>query len=104
VFGVTRSADGSTLTGREGEGLGEPPLLIVRTNATAFDQAGAARFTAGDEFLVMDDDGIDQVYLQDDAAFTGLFRPVVPEPATAALAVPALALLARRPRRRMTRT
>lgn len=47
---ATRSADGSALRLQsDTPGLGGPPVLIVRTDATAYDTGGRATYLAGDE-------------------------------------------------------
>ena len=92
-FSAARSANGSTVSGFREQGLGRPPLLIVNTNATAFNDVGTARFDAGAEFLVRPEN--DFTYRQASATLAGTFQPV-PEPASAGVALAAMALLARR--------
>ena len=94
-FFATRSADGALVSGKQADGLGEPPLFIVRTDATAFDELGTTTFNAGDEFLVSPQN--DQVARDASVTLTGTYRPV-PEPATTALFVAALAAAALRRR------
>jgi hypothetical protein len=85
-FGATRTADGSRITGNiESEGTGEPPVLIVETNATDFNDLGAARFEPAAEFIVRDPTDptgeTRQVARDGLADISGVFQPVVlPEP------------------------
>ena len=101
VFFATRSADGSVVSGKQQEGLGKPPLFIVQTDATAFDELGTTTFNAGDEFLVSPSNN--QVARDASATLTGTYRPV-PEPTAVALllAGAGLALLRRRGAARTT--
>ena len=95
-FFATRSADGSIVSGKQADGLGQPPLFIVRTNATAFDELGTVTFNAADEFLVSPQN--DQVARDAGVTLTGTYRPV-PEPAAAGLVVTGFAAAALRRRR-----
>lgn len=96
AFNLTRSADGSTLTGSEGEGLGYAPLFIIHTDAVAFDDTGTASYTAVSEFLVTPEN--DQRARSALVTLTGTYSPVVPEPAMAGLALACLTLLTRQRR------
>jgi hypothetical protein len=88
-FGATRTADGARISGNiESEGTGEPPVLIVETNATDFNDLGAARFEPAAEFIVRyptDPTGESRQVARDGFAdIAGVFQPsVLPEPATA---------------------
>jgi len=96
TFALTRSAEGSTLTGHEGEGLGNAPLLIVHTDAVAFDDTGTARYDAVSEFLVGPEN--DQRARGAAVILNGTYNPIVPEPSACCLALACLTLLPRRRR------
>jgi hypothetical protein len=94
---LARSADGDTVRADYGEGIGGPPLLIIATDATAFDAGGLASFTARDEFLVTPDN--DVVLRETTVNLTGIYRPIVPEPSAAWAALAGAAVLLRWRRR-----
>jgi hypothetical protein len=70
---IHRSDDGNTITfGDVGEGLGGAPLVVIATNATAFDSNGHATLTSRDEFpgdttLVVGEASTD---------LSGIFQPI----------------------------
>jgi hypothetical protein len=100
-FSAGRSADGATIRSDSGNGIGGAPVLVVATNATAFDDGGTAHYLAGAEFVVTDpaNDEIRQETIDASVNLTGLYQPVaVPEPTAVAL-LTAGALLVRRNRR-----
>ena len=78
VLNASRSADGATITSLASEGLGGAPLLIVDTNATAFDRSGTGTYFADAEFVVPVA-GLPGEFQQTDlnatANLTGLFQP-----------------------------
>jgi hypothetical protein len=88
-FNVSRSADGASITGNiAAEGTGSPPVLIVETDATDFNDLGAARYEPAAEFIVRrpgDPSGeVRQVARDGFADIAGVFQPVVvPEPGSA---------------------
>jgi hypothetical protein len=90
-FTASRSADGATVVGQTSLGQGGPPLLIIRTDATAFDESGTANYFAAAEFVI----GGDQVERTAEANFAGTYRPV-PEPGAAAALAGIALLLCRR--------
>ena len=94
---LARSANGDTLRAEYGEGLGGPPLLLIATDATAFDAGGTANFTARDEFLVTPQN--DVVIRERTVQLAGVYRPIVPEPSAAWAALAGAAALLRRRRR-----
>jgi hypothetical protein len=96
IFYASRSADGSTVSGKLGDGVGGLPTLIVQTNATAFDELGTTTFNAADEFLVTPSN--QQVARDASVTLSGTYRPV-PEPAAAGLVVAGGMLVLRRSRR-----
>jgi len=77
ILRASRSADGATIRTIASEGLGGAPLLIVDTNATAFDRTGAGEYFADAEFVVTGPDvpNAGQVDMNATANFTGLFQP-----------------------------
>jgi hypothetical protein len=77
AFRGSRSADGATITSLTSDGLGGAPLLIVDTDATAFDQKGTATYLADAEFVI-NGPGFpegDQVDITTRLDFTNLFQP-----------------------------
>jgi hypothetical protein len=73
LFAASRSADGATLRlASDTPGLGGPPTLVVRTDATAYDRRGSATYSAADELSTPD--GSSNLYAGQ-ATVTGLFRP-----------------------------
>jgi hypothetical protein len=77
VLRASRSADGATITSIASEGLGGAPLLIIDTDATAFDRTGTGTYFADAEFVINGPGFPDgrQVDLNATADFTGLFQP-----------------------------
>jgi hypothetical protein len=71
---ASRSADGSRVgVQSDTPGLGGSPVLIVRTDATAYDANGQATFLAADEVPAADGE---TRLATGSAMLTGLFRPV----------------------------
>lgn len=89
VFNATRTANGSLISGNIGSpGQGEEPVLIIETNATAFDNLGSARFEPAAELLLRPGPGedIEQVTRDGLAVIDGIYQPIiVPEPTGAVL-------------------
>jgi len=55
LIAARRTADGSRISlFSDSPGLGGAPMLLVRTNATSFDAAGSATFSASDEMSLLD--------------------------------------------------
>jgi hypothetical protein len=103
IFPVRRSADGSTLVTERNEGLGSPPLLVVQTDATTYNELGTGQYFADAEFDLPLPDGSGDSQTKDlwtAVNFTGLYQPAaVPEPTAGTLALAGAALLRRRKRR-----
>jgi hypothetical protein len=98
VFSVTRSADGSELVMRGlNEGLMQAPTLVVRTDATAFNENGTLVYEVADEFP-FPPDGEFQIG-EGSFTFEGTFQPaddpvVIPLPPAAATGLAGLGALA----------
>lgn len=78
-FTASRSADGSTISSETGEGIGGAPVIVVGTDATAFDDNGTARYQAGAEFLVTepgDPDDVRQVAIDTFVDLPGVYQPI----------------------------
>jgi hypothetical protein len=92
---VNRTADGTRISGNVGvEGDGHPPMLVVQTDATVFDDLGTAVFAPAAEFRVELNFDFGGHYIDGDtcsgvATLERVYQPA-PEPACAAiLLVPA---------------
>ena len=73
---ATRSADGSEVRlGSDDPGLGGAPVLVVRTDATAFARTGSVRFFAGDELPVLGPDGPALEFAGGTSVILGTFEP-----------------------------
>jgi len=77
-FRAERSTQGALITTETGEGLGSAPVLLVDTDATAFNEQGFAQYLALAEFVVSspgDTDGPVQTVLNTRVNLNGLLQP-----------------------------
>jgi len=76
---VQRSANGSSLSFyADRSGLGGPPELAVKTNATRFDANGATTFSLADVFQVNGPHGQELDTVWGTVSFKNTFRPISP--------------------------
>ena len=89
VILASRGPDGSELKlTSDDPGLGGAPRLVVRTDATDFDDAGTTSFFAADELAVRTPDGLETELAAGTAVIGGTFRPIDVGPAPAPNPIP----------------
>jgi len=85
----SRTDDGADVKlSSDDPGLGGAPRLVVRTDATAFDDTGSAKFFAGDELAVRTPDGVSIEFAAGSAVLFGTFEPAADEAPPTAIPLP----------------